>query len=82
MSPSSTPRNEAFIRPVRQRDGRGIITGDINLDAEGGHWTGFQAVHIFLLALEYILKAHGYSQFIFPSPSPAGLNSPKNGILV
>lgn len=81
LSLSSTLRETAFRDHIRQRDGRCVITGDINYEAVDNKWVGFEAAHIFPLALDQLFASHGFAQLITHN-DPVGENSPQNGILV
>lgn len=74
---SNTTRDAAFRDQIRQRDGRCVITGDINYETVDGRWVDFQTAHIFPLALDQIFVSQGFAQLV-----THGLNSPQNGILV
>ena len=83
LSSSNTPRDVEFRNQVRQRDRRCVITGRINLDAPADRWIGFEAAHIFPLALDDIFTSQGFSQLItYNNSSGSGINSPQNGILL
>jgi hypothetical protein len=81
LSLSSTIRETAFRDQIRQRDGRCVITGDINYEAIENRWVGFETAHIFPLALDQRFVSHGFAQLITHN-HPVGVNSPQNGILV
>lgn len=81
LSLPSTIRDPMFRVQVRQRDGRCVITGDINHEAVDDRWVDFQAAHIFPLALDQIFIDQGFSQLI-THQHPPGINSPQNGLLV
>ena len=81
LSLSSTTRNRAFRDQVRTRDRRCVITGRINHDADADMWTGFEAAHIFPLALDHLFRSQGFDQLMTDN-HPAGVNSPQNGILL
>lgn len=81
LSLSNTLRNAEFCREVRERDGRCVITGRINREAPYGNWRGFEAAHIFPLALDALFQSQGFSQLITTTHLP-GVNSPRNGILL
>ncbi|EFR03627.1 hypothetical protein MGYG_06621 [Nannizzia gypsea CBS 118893] len=79
LSLSDTGRDEAFRRDVRQRDGRCVITGRVNTVASLGKWRGFEAAHIFPLALSMIFTSCGFSNVITDN---RGIDSPINGLLL
>ncbi|KAK2829876.1 hypothetical protein FQN49_007167 [Arthroderma sp. PD_2] len=79
LSLSSTSRDSTFTHDVRQRDGRCVISGDVNMDAGRNAWVGFQAAHVFPLALSDIFASHGFLGTISDS---RGVNSPNNGLLL
>jgi hypothetical protein len=80
LSLSNTARSAEFRQQVRQRDGRCVVTGRINHDAAHGFWRGFEAAHIFPLALDGLFQSQGFSQLA--TPGPLDINSPRNGILL
>jgi hypothetical protein len=83
MTLSSASREGAFVHQVRHRDRRCVITGTQVAAAsiEANDWVTFEAAHIFPLALDHILTAHGFSQLITYN-HPTGINSPQNGVLL
>ncbi|KAI9931723.1 hypothetical protein MW887_010302 [Aspergillus wentii] len=81
LSLTDTRRDVAFRDQVRERDGRCVITHQINHDADYDEWFGFEAAHIFPLALDPIFISHGFSQLITHN-HPPGINSPQNGLLL
>ncbi|KAL2002857.1 hypothetical protein VTN02DRAFT_5694 [Thermoascus thermophilus] len=81
LSLSTSPREDAFRDQIRTRDRRCVITGRINHDADVGFWTGFEAAHIFPLALDHLFSSQGFAQLITHN-YPPGVNSPQNGILL
>jgi hypothetical protein len=58
-----------------------VVTGRINLDADADIWVGFEAAHIFPLALDQIFTGLGFAQLITHN-FPPEVNSPQNGILL
>lgn len=76
LSLSNTQTEPSFCEQVRARDGRCVITGQVNLEAQYNEWTGFDAAHIVPLALSNI-----FNQLITHNQS-LGVNSPQNGILL
>jgi HNH endonuclease len=84
LSLSNTARDASFVDQVRARDGRCVITRTVNHDAPYRVWTGFEAAHIFPLALNHIFQQHGLHSLIThnqPTGTPP-INSPQNGILL
>ncbi|EGD92176.1 hypothetical protein H112_00250 [Trichophyton rubrum D6] len=79
LSLSDTGRDETFRHDVRQRDGRCVITGRVNHNAGVGLWRGFEAAHVFPLALSMIFSSCAFSNGITDS---RGINSPNNGLLL
>lgn len=79
LSVFDTDRDESFRHDVRQRDGRCVITGKVNRSAGVGVWRGFEAAHVFPLALSMIFSSCGFSDIITDS---RGINSPNNGLLL
>ncbi|KAE8130998.1 HNH endonuclease-domain-containing protein [Aspergillus pseudotamarii] len=81
LSISAATRELAFRDQIRTRDGRCVITGRINRQGHVGIWTGYEAAHIFPLALDTIFQSHGFSNLITYN-NPPGIKSPQNGILL
>ncbi|EFR05446.1 hypothetical protein MGYG_08458 [Nannizzia gypsea CBS 118893] len=79
LSLYDTGRDHTFRRDVRQRDGRCVITGLVNDAAGLDYWLGFEAAHIFPLALSMIFTSCGFSNVI---TDERGVNSPSNGLLL
>ncbi|KAM5434655.1 hypothetical protein MferCBS31731_006600 [Microsporum ferrugineum] len=79
LSRCSSCRDATFMRDVRRRDRGCMVTGAIAMDAEDDYWSGFEAAHIFPLALSEL-----FSSFDFPTviPNERGINAPNNGILL
>ncbi|KAM5474565.1 hypothetical protein MauCBS54593_002141 [Microsporum audouinii] len=78
LSLSDTSRDNAFMRDVRRRDGRCVITHRINVEAPI-NWTTYEAAHIFPLSLSSLFTQIGLRNTI---EDDRGVNSPKNGILL
>lgn len=76
LSLSDSTRNAAFCQKIRQRDGRCVITGQVNTAAAFNGWSRFQVAHIFPLSL-----SSGYNA-LTNSTQPSDINSPRNGILL
>ena len=81
LSLSNTTRDVEFRDQIRQRDGRCVITDDINYEAIEDRWVGFQTAHIIPLSLNHIFTGQGFSHLITHN-NPPGINSPQNGILL
>ncbi|KAB8208521.1 hypothetical protein BDV34DRAFT_222604 [Aspergillus parasiticus] len=81
LSVPNQAEKKTFRDQVRQRDGRCVITGQINVEAHVGMWTRFEAAHIFSLALHTIFHSHGFLNLITYN-HPLGITSPQNGILL
>lgn len=79
MSPRT--RDKAFQDQIRRRDGRCVITGQINLEACVDRWIQWDTDHIFPLALDSIFQSQGYSKLVTYN-TPPGITSPQNGILL
>jgi hypothetical protein len=73
----------SFCHAVRTRDRRCVITGEEAVDAEFGHWEGFEATHIFPLAYENHWISNDFSRWItMPSATGTLINTVRNGILL
>ncbi|OJJ41988.1 hypothetical protein ASPZODRAFT_78109 [Penicilliopsis zonata CBS 506.65] len=81
LSLSTTLRDRAFRDQVRRRDQKCVISGESNLEVHLDRWVGFEAAHVFPLALDNIFISMGYTQLITHN-DPPGVNSPQNGLLL
>ncbi|KAK9242803.1 hypothetical protein V1506DRAFT_570678 [Lipomyces tetrasporus] len=61
---------QRFRSQVRARDGKCVITGRRNVEADRGIWRGFEVAHVFPVASEQL--------FIYDN----GINSCQNGLLM
>jgi hypothetical protein len=76
-------RVQDFRDLVRRRDGRCVITKQVNRRAIAGNWLGFHAAHIFPLAYERFWNDNNFSRWISLEPSQGGrINSVQNGLLL
>ncbi|KAK9312030.1 HNH endonuclease-domain-containing protein [Lipomyces starkeyi] len=84
LSHTRTGRDEEFGKAVRERDGRCVITGVINPDADIDDWPGFEAAHIFPLSKEDNFIHQGLSRWITnrTGTRDTGINSCQNGLLM
>ncbi|KAH0556717.1 hypothetical protein GP486_005493 [Trichoglossum hirsutum] len=83
VSLASGSRVAGFRDAVRARDRRCVITGTEALSADYGIWRGFEAAHIFPLALEHHWTDNVYSRWItVPASSGGSINSVQNGMLL
>ncbi|WEW59145.1 hypothetical protein PRK78_004614 [Emydomyces testavorans] len=81
LSVSTEPRDVLFRDQVRNRDRRCVITGQVNYEAVDDRWVGFEAAHIFPLALAQVFDNQGFANLITHS-HPLEVNSPQNGLLL
>lgn len=73
----------SFTHQVRERDGRCIVSKDVNALAVCDMWCGFEAAHIFPLAHLQQWQANNYGRWIDLAPPKGGsINSVQNGILL
>ncbi len=80
---SAGTRTKPFCDAVRARDRKCVITGEEVPEADLDIWDGFQAAHIFPLALEDLWTRHNYSRCITQSLVTGGtINSVQNGVLL
>ncbi|KAK9384253.1 hypothetical protein V1515DRAFT_618186 [Lipomyces mesembrius] len=77
-------RDEGFRSLVRARDGKCMITGRRNVEADRGLWRGFQAAHIFPLSSEQLFIDSGSGRLITNRAGERdnGINSCQNGLLI
>ncbi|KAK9433309.1 HNH endonuclease-domain-containing protein [Lipomyces doorenjongii] len=77
-------RDRRFRDEVRIRDGKCVITGNINLAAHRNYWSGFEAAHIFPLSHEEIFKSLNYARYITirSGETDSGIYSCQNGLLM
>lgn len=81
VSHSESGREDSFRNGIRTRDGRCVITGQVNLLAPY-RWTGFEAAHIFPLEKETLWRQSGYGRWITNIEEGSGINSTQNGLLM
>lgn len=81
LSPSSPYQDKEFCTQTRHRDGGCVISGLVNYEASANQWIGFNAAHIFPVALGHIFASHGFQNLI-THHFPLGVNSPQNGLLL
>ncbi|KAK9349706.1 HNH endonuclease-domain-containing protein [Lipomyces doorenjongii] len=84
LSRTVSGRDEKFRKQVRERDGRCVITGVVNSDADIGHWRGWEAAHIFPVSKEGDFRNQGLSRWITnrEEEGATGINSCQNGLLM
>ncbi|KAK9242260.1 HNH endonuclease-domain-containing protein [Lipomyces tetrasporus] len=84
ISQSSTGRDSRFRTEVRKRDGKCVITGTVNIRAEGDNWSSFHAAHVFPLSSEDYWLQSGFSRWITNriGERDTGINSCQNGLLM
>jgi hypothetical protein len=87
ISQQTGTRVQSFRDAVRSRDRRCVITGREALSASRGNWTGFEAAHIFPLALEGLWTDYDYGRWISTPPDGeeirgGKINSVQNGLLL
>ncbi|KAK9240711.1 hypothetical protein V1525DRAFT_453819 [Lipomyces kononenkoae] len=73
-----------FRRIVRERDGKCVITGLVNTDADIGDWTIFEAAHIFPLSHGDYFRNQGFPRWVTNrrDEHDTGINSCQNGLLM
>lgn len=74
-----------FRDGVRVRDGKCVLTGLINLDAEDDCWVSFEVAHVFPLERENIWLGENYGRCISDmgdAPDVSRMNSCQNGLLL
>ncbi|KAK9234188.1 HNH endonuclease-domain-containing protein [Lipomyces kononenkoae] len=83
LSRSVSGRQDRFRNEVRERDGKCVITGVMNPDADVGHWRTFEAAHIFPVSKEEEFRSQGFSRWITDREGGStGINSCQNGLLM
>ncbi|KAK9359437.1 hypothetical protein V1504DRAFT_492974 [Lipomyces starkeyi] len=83
LSKTETGREESFRTQVRERDGKCVITGTVNVNAPINVWRGFEAAHIFPLSSEGYWVQDGFSLWITnKGERETGINSCQNGLLM
>ncbi|KAK9235308.1 hypothetical protein V1525DRAFT_410332 [Lipomyces kononenkoae] len=74
-----------FRDGVRARDGKCVISGEINEGARWDVWAGFQAAHVFPLEYESLWTQYNNGRWITNMDSAVGIskiNSIQNGLLM
>ncbi|KAK9364829.1 hypothetical protein V1509DRAFT_661355 [Lipomyces kononenkoae] len=85
ISHSVSGREDAFRDGVRARDGKCVVSGEINEGALWDVWAGFQAAHVFPLEYENLRIQYNYGRWITNMESVAGsskINSIQNVLLM
>lgn len=70
---------------MRARDGKCVITGEVNEIGQFGFWAGFHAAHVFPLEDERRWVEHGHSRWITNldnTMAASGIDSVQNGLLM
>ncbi|OJD15667.1 hypothetical protein AJ78_04085 [Emergomyces pasteurianus Ep9510] len=84
-SHSVSGREDRFRDGVRARDGRCVISGQVNPGAQWGDWAGLEAAHVFPLEKESLWIQFNYGRWITNMDHAAGvsrINSIQNGLLM
>ncbi|KAK9364953.1 hypothetical protein V1509DRAFT_661277 [Lipomyces kononenkoae] len=76
-SHSASGRVRSFPAAVRNRDRRCVITGLLLQ-----RWTGYDAAHIFPVALESMFHNHNFGELVVLDERDGSVNSPQNGLLL
>ncbi|KAK9235306.1 HNH endonuclease-domain-containing protein [Lipomyces kononenkoae] len=84
LSHTESGRDRQFRQMVRERDGKCVITGLVNTDADIGDWTIFETAHIFPLSHGEYFRNQGFSRWVTNkrSQDDTGINSCQNGLLM
>ncbi|KAK9321853.1 HNH endonuclease-domain-containing protein [Lipomyces orientalis] len=84
LSRTITGRDDFFRARVRERDGKCVITGIVNTEADVNEWRGFHTAHIFPLSSEEYWVQNGFSRWITnrAGDHDTGINSCQNGLLM
>ncbi|KAL1983690.1 hypothetical protein VTN96DRAFT_10119 [Rasamsonia emersonii] len=85
ISHAVSGREDAFRDGVRARDGKCVISGEVNDGATWGVWAGFQAAHVFPLEHENLWIQYNYGRWITKMDDVVGnskINSVQNGLLM
>jgi HNH endonuclease len=85
ISHSVSGREDAFRKGVRERDGKCVISGEINHLAQWNVWAGFEAAHVFPLEHENLWIEYNYARWITNMDDVVGsskINSTQNGFLI
>lgn len=76
---------EAFKNGIRKRDGRCVVSGEVNESADLDIWAGYEAAHVFPLEYEEWWNDQGLGGCISDMDNTAGaskINSVQNGMLM
>ncbi|KAJ8100051.1 HNH endonuclease-domain-containing protein [Lipomyces tetrasporus] len=84
LSRTITGRDDFFRARVRERDGKCVITGIVNTEADDNIWRGFEATHVFPRSSEEYWVQNGFSRWITNrmGECDTGINSSQNGLLM
>ncbi|KAK9236475.1 hypothetical protein V1525DRAFT_433717 [Lipomyces kononenkoae] len=86
LSHSTTGRNEAFRKQVRERDRKCVVTGLANTERNiaDDDWSVYHAAYIVPLSAEEYFIANNFSRWITnrTGENDTGINSCQNGVLL
>ncbi|KAF4625541.1 hypothetical protein G7Y89_g12625 [Cudoniella acicularis] len=85
ISHAASGQEDAFRDGIRARDGKCVISGEVNEGVEWGVWAGFQAAHAFPLEHESLWIQYNYGRWITNMGDVVGsskINSIQNGLLM
>jgi hypothetical protein len=85
ISHAVSGQEDAFRTGVRARDGKCVISGEVNDLAPWENWAGFQASHVFPLEHESLWIQYDYGRWITNMDGVVGsskINSTQNGLLM
>lgn len=85
LSHSVSGREESFREGLRKRDGKCVLSGFENLNADIGDWSPFEGAHIFPLEKENIWITQNFGRWITDMDYANGvskINSCQNGLLL
>ncbi|KAM5440988.1 hypothetical protein MferCBS31731_004127 [Microsporum ferrugineum] len=84
-SHSVSGREDQFRNGIRARDGKCVISGQVNRGAQWNNWAGFEAAHVFPLEKGSLWVELGYGRWITNMDDAAvahRINSIQNGFLM
>lgn len=84
-SHSVSGREDRFRNGVRARDGKCVISGQVNRGAQWDDWAGFEAAHVFPLEKESLWIQFNYGRWLTnmdDAVGVSGIHSIQNGLLM
>lgn len=85
LSHSVSGKEDRFRDGIRQRDGKCVLSGFLNLNADLNDWSPFEAAHVFPLEKEDLWIHNNYNTWVTDMDAVTGsskISSCQNGLLI